>query len=67
MIGSLNIDDEFSKGTVFLDEIIDVVTYKSKTVQNVLAEIAGLLVLLRLFTFILSVLHEKRFISKMNM
>jgi hypothetical protein len=67
LIGSLNIDDEFSKGTVFLDEIIDVVTYKSKTVQNVLAEIAGLLVLLRLFTFILSVLHEKRFISKMNM
>jgi hypothetical protein len=35
-------------------------------VQNVLTEIAGLLVLVRVFTFILSVFHEKRFISKMT-
>ena len=41
-------------------------TYKCKTVQSVLSEIAGLLVLLRIFTFILSVFHEQRFISKIN-
>jgi hypothetical protein len=43
-----------------------VITYKSKTVQNVLSEIAGVLVLLRVFTLILSVFHEQRFISKMK-
>ena len=42
------------------------ITYKSKTVQNVLSEIAGVLVLLRVFTLILSVFHEQRFISKMK-
>jgi hypothetical protein len=35
-------------------------------VQNVLTEIAGLLVVMRVFTIILGVFHEKRFISKMQ-
>ena len=34
--------------------------------QNVLTEIAGLLVVMRVFTIILGVFHEKRFISKMQ-
>jgi hypothetical protein len=33
---------------------------------NVLTEIAGLLVLFRLATFILGIFHEQRFISKMK-
>ena len=43
-----------------------VVTYKSKTILNVLTEIAGLLVLLRLVTFVLGIFHEQRFILKMK-
>jgi hypothetical protein len=43
-----------------------VVTYKSKTMLNVLTEIAGLLVLLRLATLVLGIFHEQRFISKIK-
>ena len=43
-----------------------VVTYKSKTMLNVLTEIAGLLVLFRLGTLVLGIFHEQRFISKMK-
>ena len=42
------------------------VTYKSKTMLNVLTEIAGLLVLFRLATLVLGIFHEQRFISKMK-
>ena len=42
------------------------VTYKSKTMLNVLTEIAGLLVLLRLATLVLGIFHEQRFISKIK-
>ena len=43
-----------------------VVTYKSKTMLNVLTDIAGLLVLFRLATLVLGIFHEQRFISKMK-
>ena len=43
---------------LFIDDKITVVTYKHKTLQNVLTEIAGLLVLLRIFTFVLGAFHE---------
>jgi hypothetical protein len=66
LIGSLSIDQESLEGYVFIDDSVKVITYKSKTVQNVLSEIAGALVLLRVFTLILSVFHEQRFISKMK-
>ena len=49
-----------------INDKITVVTYKCKTVQNLLTEIAGLLVLFRVFTLILSSFHEQRFISKMK-
>ena len=42
------------------------VTYKSKTMLNVLTEIAGLLVLSRLATLVLGIFHEQRFISKIK-
>jgi hypothetical protein len=45
---------------------VTVVTYKSKTMLNVLTEIAGLLVLFRLATLVLGIFHEQRFISKMK-
>jgi hypothetical protein len=43
-----------------------VVTYKSKTMLNVLTEIAGLLVLFNFATVVLGIFHEQRFISKMK-
>ena len=49
-----------------IDDTVTVVTYKSKTVLNLLSEIAGLLVLLRIFTFILGAFNEQRFIYKMK-
>jgi hypothetical protein len=45
---------------------VTVVTYKSKTMLNVLTEIAGLLVLFRLGTLVLGIFHEQRFIAKMK-
>ena len=66
LITSFEMDELGSSGAIILDEKVNVVTYKRKTVQNVLTEIAGLLVLLRVFTFILGAFHEKRFISKMK-
>ena len=42
------------------------VTYKSKTMLNVLTEIAGLLVLSRLATLVLGIFHEQRLISKIK-
>jgi uncharacterized membrane protein YidH (DUF202 family) len=45
---------------------VTVVTYKSKTILNVLTDIAGLLVLFRLATLVLGIFHEQRFISKMK-
>jgi hypothetical protein len=45
---------------------VTVVTYKSKTMLNVLTDIAGLLVLFRLATLVLGIFHEQRFISKMK-
>jgi len=45
--------------------MVTVVTYKSKTVQNFLTEIAGLLVLTRLLTFVLKNFNEWSFNRKM--
>ena len=60
LIGSLSISQ--SKNSyykyLFIDDTVTVVTYRHKTLQNVLTEIAGLLVLLRIFTLILGVFHE---------
>jgi hypothetical protein len=36
-----------------IDSMVTVVTYKSKTVQDVLTQIAGLLVLTKILTFLL--------------
>jgi hypothetical protein len=66
LIGSLGKEDRLftldDSNYITLDDLVTVVTYKHKTVLNVLSEIAGLLVLLRIFTFILGFFHEKRFI-----
>jgi hypothetical protein len=61
LIGSLTQDDsfniyEFERG-FSIDDTVTVVTYKSKTMLNVLTEIAGLLVLLRLATLVLGIFH----------
>jgi hypothetical protein len=45
---------------------VTVVTYKTKTVQNVLTEIAGLLVLTRIFAFFLVSFNQWRFNKKMK-
>ena len=51
-------DEEQNPGYVFIDDTVTVVTYKSKTVQNVLGDMAGLLVLLRVSTFFLRAFHQ---------
>ena len=43
-----------------------VITYKSKTILNILTEIAGLLVLFRIASLLLDVFHQKRFNIKMK-
>jgi hypothetical protein len=48
-----------------IDENINVVSYSRKTVQTVLTEIAGLLVLTRILQFFLVTFHEWRFNKKM--
>ncbi len=62
LIGSLSIDYSYEENNddsyLFLDDTVTIVTYRHKTLQNVLTEIAGLLVLLRIFTLILGVFHE---------
>ena len=50
-----------------VSDVVKTVTFKSKTMLNLLTEIAGLLVIFRLATFILGVFHEQRFIKKMKM
>jgi hypothetical protein len=51
---------------ISIDDMVTVISYKKKTVQNFLTEIAGLLVFIRIFKFILSAFHESRFVSKMK-
>jgi hypothetical protein len=48
-----------------IDENVNVVSYSRKTVQTVLTEIAGLLVLTRILQFFLVTFHEWRFNRKM--
>jgi hypothetical protein len=60
------IDYENEIGGLFIDDIVTIVTFRSKTLLNVLTEIAGLLVIFRLATFIIGIFHEQRFISKMK-
>ena len=43
-----------------------VVTYNCKTLQNVFTEIAGILVLTRIFTFLLRTFNEQRFNQKVK-
>ena len=69
MIRSLVLDD-YETGSVnerglSVDDTVTVVTYKAKTVQNVLTEIAGLLVLTRIMSLFLVTFHEWRFNKKM--
>ena len=49
-----------------VDDSINVVTFKTKTVLNVLTEIAGLLILARILSFFLVNFHEWRFNKKMK-
>ena len=51
---------------VSVDDTLIVMTFKTKTVQNVLTEIAGLLVLTRILHMILIIFHENRFNEKMK-
>jgi len=51
---------------VTVDDSINVVTFKTKTVLNVLTEIAGLLILARILSFFLVNFHEWRFNKKMK-
>lgn len=49
-----------------VDDSINVVTFKTKTVLNVLTEIAGLLILARILSFFLVNFHEWKFNKKMK-
>ena len=49
-----------------MDDVVTVVLYKAKTIQSVLTEIAGLLVIMKILGFSLRFYNEKRFISKMK-
>ncbi len=49
-----------------IDDFLTQVTYEAKTVQQVLTEIAGILVLLRILSLMLSVFHEWTFNRKMS-
>ena len=51
---------------IVIDDTVTVVTYKCKTLQNCFTEIAGLLVLLRIFTFLLRTFNEWRFNRKVK-
>jgi hypothetical protein len=51
---------------VTVDDSINVVTFKTKTVLNALTEIAGLLILARILSFFLVNFHEWRFNKKMK-
>ena len=51
---------------ITVNDSITIVTFKSKTVQNVLTEIAGLLVLTRILQLLLVTFHEWRFNQKMK-
>lgn len=49
-----------------VDESVTVVTYKSKTVQDVLSEIAGLLIISRILTSFLHSFNELKFNRKIQ-
>ena len=49
-----------------VDDSINVVTFKTNTVLNVLTEIAGLLILARILSFLLVTFHEWKFNKKMK-
>jgi len=58
MVKEITEVDDDKKIGISIDETLTVVTHKCKTVQNVLTEIAGLLVLARLLTFLLRAFNE---------
>ena len=49
-----------------MDDVVTIVLYKAKTIQSVLTEIAGLLVIIKILAFTLKFYNEKRFLSKMK-
>ena len=57
---------DYSGISIGIDPIVTQVTYKVKTVQKVLTEIAGLLVLTRILTLILRLFNEWSFNRKMT-
>jgi hypothetical protein len=57
---------KYANVAVVVDDKLTVVTYKRKTVQSFLTEIAGLLVLSRFLQFFLLSFHEWRFNKKMK-
>ena len=60
------IRDDDNTAILTVDDTITVVTFKSKTVQSALTEIAGLLVLTSILRFFLINFHEWRFNQKMK-
>ena len=57
---------DYTEISIQIDPIVTVVTYKAKTVQVVLSEIAGLLVLTSILTLFLSSFNEWSFNRKMT-
>ncbi len=49
---------------ILIEDEVTVVTYKAKTLQQTLSEIAGLLVLIRVASLILGLFHEYRYNRK---
>jgi len=59
-------DTDYSTIYLQIDPTVTVITYKVKTVQRVLSEIAGLLVLTRILTLVLRSFNEWSFNRKMT-
>ena len=73
LIGSMEIDENYNIDLgrkydmgIGIDKSVTVVNYKAKTVQSVLTEIAGMLVLTTVLSFFLSMLNEWSFNRKMS-
>ncbi len=71
-IQSLDLDelpfkaDEDEPNALLVDNEVTVVRYQAKTLMHCLTEIAGLLVLVRIASFLLGLFHEYRYNSKMK-
>ncbi len=57
---------DYTEISIEIDSTVTVITYKVKTVQRVLSEVAGLLVLTRILTLVLRSFNEWSFNRKMT-